>query len=136
MTKEEKKPVKFYLKDGTLFASNYSRVVIGEKGTYIEFDAEDIILTLITKPGQEFRGKGKYVFCKYYWLCPVGHETVKVYHQIQTVTYADYIPGKFYVRPEDLLWSKKILLYAEQGNQPKERNPTIFENPRTSKEKT
>ena len=45
----------FCLKDGTLFASDYVRVVIGLQGPYIEFEAVHIVAQLKTKPGQEYR---------------------------------------------------------------------------------
>lgn len=115
----------FYTKKGTLFATGYTRVVIGGQGPYIEFEPKVIAANFMTKPGQEYRGFGKYDACKYFWLCPVGEEDVKVYHQRGLVTYADYKVGYYYVSPDQLDWDGSAL-YAEQGSKPGEARPTEY----------
>lgn len=118
--------MRFTLLSGQLFASSYRRVVIGGQGPYIEFRREDIVTDLQTTPGQEYRGKGQYSFCKYFWLCPVGHPEVKVYHQRGTVNYADYKVGYYYVSPSQLEWDGTDL-YAEAGDKPGEARPTTLQ---------
>ncbi len=98
-----------------VFAISYNRVVIGGQGAYIEFEKEHIILELITRPGQEYRGKGNYQTCKYFWLTP-REKDLKVYLQRGKVSYADYKIGKYYVSPLDLDFSGS--LYAEKSDQP------------------
>ncbi len=99
---------------GKMFAASYTRVVIGGMGPYIEFDVEDIIHQLQTKPGEEYRTSGgKYMYVKYEWLMPVGFPEVKVYKQRRTVDYADYKVGKIYVSPEQLDWEGE--LYSENS---------------------
>ena len=113
---EGEKTVSFYLKDGTLFANDYNRVVIGGQGPYIEFSKEHIVCELETEPGQEYRGKGKYAHCKYFWGRPKGRSIAKVYLQRSTVNYADYRPGMYYVSPDDLTFPSP--LYAEVTPKP------------------
>ena len=74
---------------------------------------------------QEYRGKGNYISCKYFWLCPVDHENIKVYHQRATVSYADYKVGKYYVSPNDLSWESEEL-YAESGDAPGKARPGTY----------
>ena len=40
-----------YLKNGTLFAKGYNRIVHGERGDYVEFEREQIIPKLVSKFG-------------------------------------------------------------------------------------
>lgn len=107
----------FYTLNGRLFANDYSRVVIGAQGPYIEFDQAHLVNPLECEPGEEYRGKGRYKYCKYSWLRPIGDSSVKVYHQLRTVNYADYKVGMYYVSPTQLLWDDIAAspLYAEIG---------------------
>lgn len=88
----------FYNKDGVLLAVGYNRVVIGDYGAYVEFDERHMKLDSIQQrwPGTPKRK------VKYLWMQPkVGCKT-KVYFQQDTVRYADYVPGCYYIAPEDL----------------------------------
>jgi len=87
------------LKDGTLFARKYNRVVIGHYGPYIEVNPEDMVAKLTVPANQKWRlkvdenWKGRPL--KYEW-----HVTkcgIKIYFQRGLVKYADYKKGKFYV---------------------------------------
>ena len=98
---------------GTVFAKDYRRLVIGERGAYIEFSSENIVATCRIKTGEEYRGLGKYSFCKYQWLHPVGEPEVKVYLQLRTVDYADYKVGFYYVDPKLLTWPENTILRTE-----------------------
>lgn len=84
-------------------AKGYSRIVIGDYGAYIEISPSLIIIdNLQIKPGEEYRKEERYKNVKYYWLCPITDENVKIYWQKHKVTYADYIPQMFYVSPYEV----------------------------------
>lgn len=105
----------FLLPDGTTFAVGYRRIVYGDHGPYVEFEAGDIILPLHNKfPDPQKEG------IYYIWQYPAGHRDVKVYYQLKDVKnvpnaprrddgkrssfnrsegYADYKPGFYYIAP-------------------------------------
>lgn len=86
-----------FLQDQTLFAVQYNRVVRGERGDYIEFEKEHILLPLFSRFINNDLEDLVRLGCYYQWLFPAGHENIKVYFQLKAVKYADYIPGKYYV---------------------------------------
>lgn len=84
---------------GTRFCKKYDRIVIGYYGAYLEVSPEDIEVVLSVPPDQAWRQDTAYIESrklnvKYRWF---EYEGCKVYQQLDTVKYADYIPGKFYV---------------------------------------
>lgn len=85
-----------YLRDGTLFANGYNRIVHGGRGDYVEFEKEHILLPLVYK-FDNYPTDDLDVY--YWWFYPKGHPDTKVYYQRKTVKYADYKGGKFYVSP-------------------------------------
>lgn len=90
---------------GTLLASGYSRVVIGDYGAFLEINPEQIHLeNLRIKKGEEYRLEPRYSHVKYIWLEPVDGSRVKVYYQQCKVTYADYQPGMYYVSPYEVIY--------------------------------
>lgn len=89
---------------GTLLASGYSRVVIGDYGAFLEISPEQIHSeNLRIKKGEEYRLEPRYSHAKYIWLEPVDGSSVKVYYQQHKVTYADYLPGMYYVSPYEVI---------------------------------
>jgi len=74
-------------------AKGYLRVVIGERGPYIEFDDRHILKYNIYFPQDQ---KHKY-FHEYLSKCP--HQ-VFIYYQRETVAYADYKINCWYISPE------------------------------------
>lgn len=90
-----------FSKKGTLIAKKYDRIVVGDYGAFIEFSAENAAtINYVVKPGQEYRiNDPRYKDnVKYLWYTLPGEEDeVKLYYQMRTVTYADYIPGKYYL---------------------------------------
>ena len=99
----EHKPVRI---KGTLIASDYESVVVGDYGAYLELSEEQFILKdqLVVAPKQNWRFNADYIAktgltIKYYWYELFG---VKVYHQLATVKYADYKPGFYYLSVLDL----------------------------------
>lgn len=85
-----------YLKNGTLFAKGYNRIVHGERGDYVEFEGDQIIPKLVSKFGNLPTDD---LDIYYWWLTPVTDPDTKVYFQKKTVKYADYKIGKYYVSP-------------------------------------
>lgn len=92
------------LNDGTPLLNGYNRIVIGNHGAYIEFDAHNLLLPIQTKIGQEFREQETYK-CKYHWKNPLVNGApvdVKIYYQIDKVNYADYLVGMYYIDPYEI----------------------------------
>lgn len=91
-----------YLKNGTLFAKGFERVVHGGRGDYVEFTRDQIVPQLLYKMSlsvfdeQKANKEPKFY---YYWLIPSTDEMVKVYYQLAEVNYADYKVGYYYVAP-------------------------------------
>ena len=90
---------KFYTKDGLLVAIGYTRVVIGGRGPYIEFEDKHIVKDNFHIP--------KHAEYKLSQSMSYYHEYrsndgcfVKAYYQQMGVSYADYKVGKWYIDPE------------------------------------
>jgi hypothetical protein len=83
--------------------ANYSRVVIGDRGPYIEADLQDVILDNLFIPEKEkYRVENKWWWNRVYYLeFRTKHSGAMVYWQRRTVKYADYIVGKWYISPYD-----------------------------------
>lgn len=81
------------------FAKKYERVVVGDYGAYVEIDKKDLLVDLSVPKGQEWRLDKNFIekrnlSIKYEWY---EYDNKKVYFQINTVTYADYKPGYYYI---------------------------------------
>ena len=92
--------------DGTLFATGYQRIVIGDYGAFVEIDPKQICKDVLKcKQGQEYRIHeerfAKHV--KYFWLTTKDQSDCKIYYQKKAVAYADYKPGMFYVTPYEIM---------------------------------
>lgn len=83
---------------GTVIATAYRRVVIGDYGAFIEFGPEQLVKESI-KP--KFSGPQK-KDASYLWYETKDRAQTKVYLQQHRVTYADYAIGKYYVSPNDV----------------------------------
>lgn len=108
---EGKRPCYLHTRDGALFATGYSRVVVGDRGPYVEFDRDDVKAVLT------------YVNATHYYFAEARTvDGVMVYDQRKHVDYADYVPGKLYVSP--------FYLFDEQGvrviDPPDPRQLTLF----------
>ncbi len=90
-----------FTRTGLKIASGYDRIVIGQRGPYIEFTDQQICREAFYIPDS----------CRY----RLGHEAVyyheyrtkddafvMVYYQQRTVAYADYKIGYWYIAPVDL----------------------------------
>jgi hypothetical protein len=94
---------KIYSLENTLISNSYNRIVVGDYGAFIEISEYDIIKDNIKiKEGQEYRYSERYSLCKYYWLTAKDNSDVKIYHQKNKVSYADYIPNMYYISPYEI----------------------------------
>lgn len=96
--------MELHTKSGLLIASGYSRIVRGDRGEYIEINREQININAIHIPTNcKWRTQLRWRDIVYY----IEYRTkdkcnVKVYLQKHKVGYADYIPGFYYVHPNDI----------------------------------
>lgn len=87
-----------YTSADTRICSSFNRIVIGDYGAFVEFSPGQANRDVFCiAPGQEYRLEERYKNCKYIWLTIPDSSHVKIYYQKHTVTYADYIPGMYYV---------------------------------------
>ena len=105
-----------YLKNNPdiLFAKEFTRVVHGGRGDYVEFTREQFFPRLFYKfPSEivydeehqyivefDINNFEKYTGFYYHWLYPEDSVDTKVYFQLRTVKYADYKLYHFYVSPD------------------------------------
>lgn len=84
----------------TAIAYAYRRVVIGQRGPYVEFSKNDIFEKELYIPkNQLYRLSDPKV---YYIEFRTIDKDIKVYYQMRNVAYADYLINHFYVSPNDL----------------------------------
>lgn len=88
------KETSFFTPGGLLVATGYQRVVIGERGPYIEFSSEQIIKNALYVPDScVWRLQSTLVF---YHEWRSKQDYVKFYYQRKKVGYADYRRGFWY----------------------------------------
>jgi hypothetical protein len=93
--------LEFRTNSDTIIAHKYERVVIGQRGPYIEFTPNQILCDKLFIPkSQLFRLSDPKIY--YIEFRTNDDSNVKVYYQMRTVAYADYKIGYFYVSPSDL----------------------------------
>lgn len=93
--------VKFYSYKELCLASGYERVEYGKRGPYIEFNEDQIILNNFYIPMcEKWRIRSDRAFYIEFRSKCDGY--VKLYFQKQTVSYAFYKIGYFYISPTDL----------------------------------
>lgn len=98
----EARNVVFHNEAGTVIAKGYNRMVIGDYGPYIEFTEDQIVLENIE---QRWAGKPKREI-KYIWMQTKDEERTKVFWQYNTVPYADYKVGLYYVDPRTVFFKE------------------------------
>jgi len=106
-------PIPLYFLDGTPFSSGYERVVHGGRGKYVELVKEQILVDLCSHFDMEMPDRIEPKPFYYYWLNPVGRAE-KIYWQINTVNYADYKIGYYYISPVLLLPFKEASPNSKQ----------------------
>lgn len=108
---------KDFFVEGVLVANGYTRVVCGGRGPYIEIHPDSMIESMLElEPGQEYRLEDKWKQTVYYAWYRTKVGLKKVYFQYKKVSYADYLPGYYYVALLDLDYSGD--LYIEQSSKP------------------
>ena len=91
----------FCTSTGLQVAKGYSRVVVGERGPYVEFENNHIFRSNIKIPdSQKWRLTHQHAYYDEYRT--VDEAYVKLYFQKRCVNYADYKIGKWYISPDDL----------------------------------
>jgi hypothetical protein len=91
----------FYTSKGLLLTKGYTRVVIGKRGPYIEFDPSQIERKNIhVPPHAEHKLDNDYSY--YHEYRSIDSCFVKLYDQKLTVAYADYKIGMWYISPSDV----------------------------------
>lgn len=110
-------PVGFRTKSGTLIAVGYQRVVIGDRGPYVEFAPSHIMKEGWSIPkDQQWRIHGR---CYYVEGRTTDESNVKMYYQKATVGYADYKVGMWYISPFDLATDRwPLLVEPLEGQKP------------------
>lgn len=93
--------------DGTVLATGVTErgFVCGDYGVFLEIDPQQMCMENVkVAPGQEYRiNDPKYAGnVKYQWYTDTSGDGIKLYFQQKPVTYADYLPGKWYVSPYDV----------------------------------
>jgi hypothetical protein len=94
--------MRLFTRHGTLIAEGYLRVVIGDRGPYLEFHHEQLWRCHMRVPAAEYyRHFDTHVFYAEYRSNDVSD--VKVYWQRKPVDYADYKIGLWYISLFDLV---------------------------------
>ncbi len=91
---------------GSLLATGYDRIVIGDYGAFVEFSFERANSDIYSvKKGQEYRIDDlKYSKnVKYEWYTIEDGSEIKIYKQKKGVAYADYKPKQFYVSVHEVV---------------------------------
>lgn len=96
--------VELFTKNRLKISKGYKRIVIGGRGPYVEFTDGQLNFKAFHIPkDQLYRITDKRVY--YIEFRSVDDCFVKLYYQLQTVAYADYKIGMFYISPYDLFLS-------------------------------
>ena len=98
-----------YTACGTTVCDSYNRIVVGDYGAFVEFDSEPSGAKFIIQPGQEYRVNDKKYSknVKYIWMTIGDGSGIKIYKQKKTVTYADYLPKKYYISVHECFTNSK-----------------------------
>ena len=84
---------------GSMVCTNYDRIVVGDYGAFVEFSPHYEGTNFVIAPGQEYRVNDERYSknVKYIWLTINDGSGIKIYKQKKRVSYADYLPEKYYV---------------------------------------
>jgi len=104
----------FYTKSGTPIAKNYVRVVIGDRGPYIEFTEKNMNHDALRIPDSQM-WRVSHGGCYYIELRSTDEAYVKVYLQKRAVKYADYVVGFYYISPFELKSDKYPILITKES---------------------
>jgi hypothetical protein len=93
----EKANLKLYNANKTLICNGYEGVVVGDYGAYIEFTKDQLNPAIKQKWDGPPKRKVKYI-----WMETKDSINTRVYFQQDTVPYADYKVGMYYVDPREV----------------------------------
>lgn len=85
-------------RSGVKISIGYNRIVIGDYGAYIEIKPDQMVMENIIS---RFNSAAPNRPVKYIWMTTTARDA-KIYHQQATVKYADYVPGMYYVAPDEV----------------------------------
>ena len=86
---------------GTVICDRYERVVVGQRGPYVELTKNQINEKCLYIPSEQlYRLTDPRIY--YIEFRTADESNVKVYYQMRTVAYADYRIGYFYISPTNL----------------------------------
>lgn len=103
----------FFTPTGLRVAKGYTRIVIGNRGPYIEFMWVNLVSESF-KQVELWRLHNPNAF--YLEYRSKDYSKVKLYYQLKTVDYADYQPGLFYLSPFELrLSNRKSIIESITG---------------------
>lgn len=102
--------ITFYSPSGLKVACGYIRVVIGDRGPYIEFSDEMMGSSPDIYIPHEQKWRIKNPLCFYVEWRTNDENYIKIYEQKRTVKYADYQTGLWYISPFDLISDKYPIL--------------------------
>jgi hypothetical protein len=91
---------------GVVVASDFTRIVHGNRGAYVEFDTECINLDAMN-----IKAMRHYFYTEYATI-----DNIKVYFQLHKVSYADYLPGMWYISPIHLQGFERSGKYIYDGS--------------------
>ncbi|MFA5053178.1 MAG: hypothetical protein WC565_03930 [Parcubacteria group bacterium] len=90
-------------KNNVLVAHSYRRVVIGDRGPYVEFRPDDLVAEVESVDTPHYYYEGQI-------------DGVKVYRQRKRVSYADYVPGMLYLSPFELVLTDGRCVIEKKGD--------------------
>jgi len=90
----------FKTRSGLPICTGFTRLVIGGRGAYLEFEKCHFHSENLYMPDNQ-KWRIKHSKC-YYLEYRTKTDYVKIYYQKKTVNYADYKVKKFYISPDDL----------------------------------
>ena len=99
LTEGQPDDLSFFSPHGLLLATSFERVVIGDHGAYIEFMPDHVVMCHIEPKGSRTPTRA----VKYIWWKPIDGSDVRLYEQRDSVGYADYKIGRWYVAPSDVV---------------------------------
>lgn len=102
----KKTSLDLYTKSTTKIANGYRRIVIGERGPYIEFEKKNLFFLNFYIPDDK-KYKLSLKNCYYIEYRSIDESFVKLYFQKRSVNYADYMVGMYYISPFDLYLENK-----------------------------
>lgn len=95
---------------GSTICNTYNRIVVGDYGAFVEFADKPEETAFIIAPGQEYRVTDERYSknVKYIWMTVPDGSGIKIYYQKKRVTYADYLPGMYYVSVHEVVNQSKL----------------------------